>query len=154
MDAQYKAFLSAYLISLPSTHKHHQQPITSGYFCNDEESANNCSDLIYQGIKTATCSMKYWYDIEAESYPRINNLHIVTDWYGKPTSIIETTRVEECKFKNVSEKFAANEGEGDMSLDYWEKQHWQFFEEECKAVNITASKNMVLVLENFHVVFK
>lgn len=61
------------------------------YFCADEENANICSDLILRGEKTATCSMKYWYEFGLEPMLKVGNLQVVADWNGNPTSIIEIT---------------------------------------------------------------
>ncbi len=76
--------------------------------------------------------MKYWFEKGGEKMPGIEHLQVVTDWYGNPTSIIETTAVYECKFSEVSEEFAYLEGEGDKSLKWWQKAHWEIICKECK----------------------
>ena len=127
MDKSINTFLQSYLDTLPATHPHHLEQVSSGYFCVDEESANNCSELIYNGFKTACCSFKHLYEKESEPLPKEGNVHIVTNWPGEPGSIIETTYVQECKFRDVGKEFAAAEGEGDKSLTYWRQVHWDFF---------------------------
>lgn len=97
--------------------------------------------------------MKYWYEEGGEKMPEIGHLEVVTDWYGNPTSIIETMAITECKFSEVNREFAYLEGEGDKSLEWWQKTHWEFFEKECKEIGIKPSKNMVLILEEFKVVY-
>lgn len=79
---------------------------------------------------------------------------MVLDWSGKPVCIIEIESVEECKYSNVSEDFAYLEGEGDRSLKWWKKSHWNFFTQECKEVNIEPSEDMILILEKFKVIYK
>ena len=98
--------------------------------------------------------MKYWYDIDNEPLPEAGKLHVLTNWHGDPTSIIETTYVQQCKFKDVRKEFAAAEGEGDKSLDYWRQIHWDFFSTECEKIDLTPSDEMELVLENFKVIYK
>ena len=40
------------------------------YFCSDEKSANTCADLVTRGIKTATCSLRLWYE-RGEPYSKL-----------------------------------------------------------------------------------
>lgn len=98
MNQLQKEFLANYLKSLTSGERMKPQNAVAGYFCADEENANLCADLILRGQKTATCSLKYWYESGLEPMPKIGNLQVVTDWLGNPTSIIETTDVTECPF--------------------------------------------------------
>ena len=126
---------------------------SSGCFCADEASANICSDLIRRGVKMAGCSMKYWYESGKEPMPRVGHLHVVTDWSGEPTCIIEITSVSECRFCDVDDAFAIAEGEGDKTLDWWRKAHWAFFSQECKEEGIEPSRQMGLIKEWFKVVY-
>lgn len=96
--------------------------------------------------------MKYCYESDLEPMPTVRHLQVVTDWNGNPTSIIETVSVSECKFSEVTEEFAKEEGEGDKSLCWWRKAHWEFFSIECKELGIEPSEDMQLVLERFKVV--
>lgn len=153
MNEVHKRYLNKYLESLnPEQGKKHYNVVVD-YFCADEESANICADLILCGEKTATSSMKYWYESGLEPMPKVGSLQIVTDWYGNPTSIIQTIDVSECKFSEVSAEFAASEGEGDKSLEWWRKAHWDFFSAECEEQGLQPSDDMVLILEKFKVVF-
>lgn len=152
MDAKAQAYLNTYLDSLGSLERQKYTSFSADYFCGDEYNANVCADLICKGIKTATCSMKYWYEQEGEPMPAVGHLMVVTDWLGNPTSIIEICAVSECKFADVSEDFANAEGEGDRSLAWWRESHWKFFAAECTELNIKPIEDMVLVLEHFKVV--
>lgn len=154
MDQKSTEYLQKYLDTLPEEEREKYNSFSSDYFCGDEKNANICSDLIRKGIKTATCSMKYWYDAEGEQMPTVGHLQVVTDWSGEPTSIIEVTSVEERKFCDVDAEFAAAEGEGDQSLDWWREAHWNYFSNECKDAGIEPTEEMMLVLERFKVVYK
>ncbi len=79
---------------------------------------------------------------------------MVTNWDGEPICIIEITSVSSCRFNEVTEEFAASEGEGDKSLEWWRKAHWTFFSRECETLGIEPSKDMLLVLEHFKVVYQ
>ncbi|WP_320824150.1 ASCH domain-containing protein [Reinekea sp.] len=102
--------------------------------------------------KTATCSLRFWYESDDEPIPIVGHLMVVTDWNGKPVCIVEIDSVEECKFSDVSADFAYLEGEGDRSLEWWRKAHWDFFAQNFEELNIKPCEDMMLVLEKFHVV--
>ena len=153
MNKVQKEYRNKYLDSLDYKRRDKYSNFSANYFCADEENANICAELILCGEKTATCSMKYWYESDLEPMPQVGNLQVVTDWTGKPTSIIETIDVSECKFSEVTAEFAALEGEGDKSLSWWQEAHWDFFSKECQEQGIVPSEDMVLVLEKFKVVY-
>ena len=45
------------------------------------------------------------------------------------------------------------EGEGDGSLAYWRKVHWEFFTRELSPFGRTPEKSMPVVCERFNVVY-
>ena len=57
------------------------------------------------------------------------------------------------KFCEVSEQFAAAEGEGDKSLAYWRRVHEKFFTEELQTAELYFSSEMKVVCELFEVVY-
>jgi len=154
MEEKAQIYLNKYLESLTDSERTKYQSFSADYFCGDEYNANVCADLIKQGQKTATCSLKYWYENDQEPMPQVNHLTVVTNWNGAPVCIIETDSVEESRYADVSADFAYLEGEGDRSLTWWRKAHWDFFALECEQLNITPSDDMMLVLEKFHVVYQ
>ena len=153
MNEVQKEYLAKYLDSLNSDLRSLSRNVFVDYFCADKENANICASLILNGEKTATCSMKYWYESGIEPMPQVGDLQIVTDWDGSPTSIIQLTDVSECKYCDVTAEFAALEGEGDKSLEWWRRTHWDFFVSECSEQGINPSNEMVLVLEKFKLVY-
>jgi uncharacterized protein YhfF len=86
--------------------------------------------------------------------PEVGHLQVVTDWEAKLICIIELTSVSKCKYCDVTAEFAAEEGEGDKSLTWWHKAHWEFFSLECDELGIKPTEDMLLVLERFKVVYK
>jgi len=154
MDQQSQDYLEKFLESLSYSKRKQYQSFSSDYFCNDELNANLCAELIRSGEKTATCSLKYWYDSGTEPMPIVGHLQVVTNWSGKPVCIIEIVLVSQCQYSDVTEEFAQLEGEGDRSLKWWKKAHWDFFTQECKSLNIQPTETMMLLLEQFHVVYK
>lgn len=48
---------------------------------------------------------------------------MVEDGDSRPRAVLETTDIFTGRFDGVDADFAAAEGEGDMSLDYWRNAH-------------------------------
>ena len=154
MEEQSKIYLEKYLNSLSESERQKYQSFSSDYFCADEHNANLCAELIRIGQKTATCSLSCWYESGEESMPTIGHLMVVVNWKDEPICIIEIDSVEKCKYNKVTPEFAHAEGEGDRSIEWWRKAHWEFFAEECVELGIEPDENMELVLERFHVVHR
>ena len=71
----------------------------------------------------------------------------------EPLCIIETTHVEIVPYEEVSEAFAAVEGEGDGSLRHWREVHWLYFSRECQRLGKEPSLRMPIICERFKVVY-
>ncbi len=124
----------------------------SWYFCNNEEDANKLSTLVKKGIKKATASLHYLYEIENEPIPEVSDYVIITNWKGIAQCIIQITNINIISFKGVTEEFAAKEGEGDKTLSFWRKVHRKFFSLELKEYSKKFSEDMLVVCEEFEVV--
>jgi len=123
------------------------------HFTMDKDSANELAELVLQGKKRATASL-YWSYEPHDELPKENNLSIVTNWDGLPLCIIETTKVDIIPYNKVSNEFAAMEGEGDCSLEYWQKVHWDSFSQTCRDIGKIPENNMLIVCEQFKVIYK
>ncbi|AQR94880.1 ASCH domain-containing protein [Clostridium saccharoperbutylacetonicum] len=123
-------------------------------FGGNAEMANELAKLVENGIKTATASAYQLYEIENSPLPPIGGLNIILDSNNNAVCITETTKVYTCPFNQVSESHAAKEGEGDLTLAYWRKVHTDFFTKELKAYNLDFNDNMLVVCEEFKVVWK
>lgn len=119
------------------------------YFCDSKASADECAALVQNGIKTATCGALFDYEANGEHVPEVGDLWIITDWDGNPKCIIKTTKIKIQKFSEVDAEFAKQEGEGDLSYEYWRKVHWEFFGRALAKYGLEPSENMLLVCENF-----
>lgn len=127
---------------------------TSWYFDNNEKDANELAELVLNGTKKATASLYELYEIENEELPKVGDLSIITNWDGIAQCIIQTTNIEIVPYKDVTEEFAATEGEGDKSLAYWKKAHWNYFSSEMKKIGMEPNEDMLVVCEKFEVVYK
>ena len=102
-------------------------------------------ELVLAGQKKATTSIYAENDL-----PIIDEETIICFNDGKPACIVKTIDYKIMKFKEMTEKFARLEGEGDLSLDYWKKNHESFF----KSYNFNFTNETLIVFEIFEVTKK
>ena len=154
MDPKSNAYLDSFLSSLPVEDRLNYTRFDAYYFCADEENANLCADLVLEGEKRATAGLLWSYEAENEDIPEIGGLSVITNWDGEPQCIVEITSVEIKPFNKVSAEFAFEEGEGDKSLEFWRRVHWEFFSLECEEIGKEPTEDMPVVLEKFKILWK
>lgn len=138
--------------------KHNPEYLTlnepqSFYFCDNKKDADQCAELVIQKIKQATSPSFWSFSKNNEPLPKIGDLAIVTNWNKNPKAIIKTTKIEIVPFKNITELYASIEGEGDKSLEYWKKTHWQYYTNEMKEFAEFPSEEMDIVCEYFETIW-
>jgi len=126
---------------------------TSWYFGDSEEMASDLADLVLAGTKRATAGALEIYELEGEDLPMAGDYSVITDFQNGARCVIRTTSVEIVPFREVTADFAAIEGEGDGSLDYWRSVHWDFFEREFKSFGLRPTEGLLVVCEVFVVIF-
>lgn len=125
----------------------------SWHFCDNEEDANELAQLVLEGTKRATASLYQSYEFENEELPKEGNHIVVTDWDGIARCIIKSIKVTILPFGDVTEDQARIEGEGDKSLKYWREGHIGFFTRECQAMGLEFNEDMLVVFQEFKVVY-
>ena len=132
-----------------------QEPksLPAWYFCDNQKDADECAELVLNGVKRATSPALRWHEATNEPLAKPGDLNIVTDWAGNAMCIIETTHVEIVPFNQINADYAYLEGEGDKSLDYWMKVHKAYYQREAAEVGYTVTEDMPIVCETFKVVF-
>lgn len=123
------------------------------YFCANEADANECAQLVLSGTKRATSPSLWFFTASGEALPRTGDLNIVTDWHGKAVCIIRTTKVQILPFNEVTAVHAAIEGEGDGSLDWWCKAHWDYYQHELQGTGYEPRPDMPVVFQQFECIF-
>lgn len=126
---------------------------TSWHFGTGGEMADELVGLVLAGRKRATAGALWSYEAEGDPVPRPGEFSVVTDGDGRARCIIRTTSVEIVPFDQVGAEFAAAEGEGDLSLDYWREGHWRYFTRELAQFGLEPTKDMPVVCERFEVVY-
>lgn len=110
------------------------------------ELANALADLVIKGLKTASCGSLASYQQE-EFAPRIGSYNIILNGEDVPVCVIRLVSMRLVRFCDVTAEFARKEGEGDLSLAHWRKEHRRFFTREGYF-----SEDMELIAEEFEVV--
>lgn len=115
--------------------------------------ANELLRLVLEGKKQATCSSLDSWEIKGEKVPAAGDLSIVTDWEGTPRCVIETTEITILPFKEVTYDICKREGE-DECLETWQRGHIAFFEAEGKELGYEFSEDLLVVFEDFKVIYR
>ncbi|MEO8514937.1 MAG: ASCH domain-containing protein [Ignavibacteria bacterium] len=147
-------YYKEYLMSIGKLAEFSPNDFITDSFGDSPELADKLLEPVLKGIKTATCSALWEYENEKNSMPNVGLITIVLDGKEQPSCIIETTEVTIRKYNAVDEVFAKDEGEGDLSLEYWRDAHKRFFSRTLPDIGREFTEDMLLVCERFKVVWK
>jgi uncharacterized protein YhfF len=123
------------------------------HFGDDEALARELAGLVLHGRKRATAGLLWEAEVDPTMMPVAGGYSLITDYAGEPLLIIRTTAVDIRPFDQVDAGFAAAEGEGDGSLEYWRQTHWDYFSRRCAALGRTPSADMPVILERFALIY-
>lgn len=126
---------------------------TAWHFCDNKSDADELAELVLDGRKRATAALRWAYEFDNEPLPLVGDLSVVTDWEGRARCVIRLTSVEVVPFQAVPPEFAAAEGEGDGSLEYWRAVHRDAFGRELKEAGLALEPEAPVVCMRFEVVF-
>lgn len=149
-----KSMWENYLAIIGDDQTSSSKSYSSWHFCDNEQDANELAEIVISGIKKATASLYLSYEFENDILPKVGDFSIITNWAGVAQCIIRTTNIDIVPYKDVTEEFAATEGEGDKSLEYWRYCHWDYFSRNIKEIGRQPDENMLVVCEKFEVVYK
>jgi len=146
------AYFQNFLATLPVDSPYRSRPWKAEGWGNTPVMADELGHLIASGVKTATCSALWSWEA-GESPPVGGELTVVLDGRGEPLCIVETCEVTARRYCDVDAAFARQEGEGDLSLEYWRRVHREFFTETLAEVGREFTETIPLVCERFQKVF-
>ena len=116
--------------------------------------AQELAALVLRGPKRATAGLLWEAESDPNAMPVLGGYSVVTDGGdGVPLMVLRTVQVEVRPFAEVDADFAAAEGEGDGSLEYWRAAHWNYFSRRCEILGRTVSEDMPVILERFELVY-
>lgn len=143
-----------FLASLPSDSLYHSKTYVAEGWGDGPAMADELGALILQGTKTATCSALWEWPAEGNPIPEVGLITIVMDGRGEPLCIVESVEVTIRNYNDVDAGFAHDEGEGDLSLDYWREAHRNYFSRVLPKIGKEFSEALPLVCERLQVIYK
>lgn len=149
-----ETFWQHYLNSLPIEEREMQALYEADIFGDSPALADELAALVISGRKTATCSALWEWEAEGNPIPMVGMKSIVLDGRDEPVCIIETMEITIRPYDKVDAQFAAEEGEGDLSLGYWREAHWNYFTRTLSKIGKMPALNMPLVCERFRVIYR
>ena len=152
--AAVEAYWQEFLATLPLDSPYHAKSYIAEGWGDGPEMADELGALIVNGSKTATCSSLWEWEAEGESPYEAGTVTVVLDGRGAPIGIVETTEVTIRKYNEVDADFARDEGEGDLSLRYWQDAHKFFLSRTLHKIGKEFSEDMLLVCERFRLIYK
>lgn len=124
------------------------------HFCDNPADADECAQLVLEGKKRATSPAVAELALRGDAWPRVGDLHVITNWVGEAQCIIRTVAVTELRFGDVTAEHAALEGEGDGSLEFWRRVHREYYGRVLDGTESVVSDDLLILFEQFEVVFK
>jgi uncharacterized protein YhfF len=149
-----EAYWQKFLSTLPKDSPYHTKTYVAEGWGDSPALADELGALIVQGTKTATCSALWEWEAEGNPIPETGYLTIALDGRGEPLCIVETIEISIHNYNEVDADFAREEGEGDLSLEYWREAHRNYFSRVLHKINKGFSEEMPLVCERFRVIYK
>lgn len=119
--------------------------------------ADELLGVILNGTKRATSSLACEYAYYDERVPQPDDHCIICDGQGEPKAILRVISVDRSSFYEVDGQFAAAEGEGDLSLAHWRREHEKFWRRTQKTIGRdwspedTQKPGGELILERFEI---
>ncbi len=123
------------------------------YFGNTPELAVELGRLVIAGKKVATASLAAINKAKPEEAPIPDGYSVVTDYDGDPLCVIKTVEIHHLPFEEVDDQFAADEGEGDQTLEYWRSVHRQYFQSEAAEIEVLFDERSTICCERFKLLF-
>ena len=129
------------------------EPYQVWYFGNTPEMALELAALVICSKKFATASLAAVNEIKPDEAPIMGGYSVVTDIVGNPLCVTQTVEIRHLPFAEVDPQFAADEGEGDQSLEYWRDVHSQYFSREAAELGIEFNNESIVCCERFTLLY-
>ena len=100
-------------------------------------------DLVAANRKHGTCCLYY----NDQDLSKVGDINIIYNSNNQEIKI-KITNVRKCRFCDIDEQWAKIEGEGDLSLNHWQKVHREFFTK----INSNFQPTDILELNEFIVI--
>jgi len=113
---------------------------------------DDLADKVLKGEKVATSSLYDYYLGGLKKYSKVGDLFSVLDSTEKETAIVRVEKIEIIKFGDITETFASEEGDG--NLTNWLAIHRPYYSKLLSDIGKELDSDTLLVCEWFKVVEK
>ena len=148
-----EAFWQRYLERLPAEHPHRRARRDAFAFGDSPSLADGLAALVQAGRKRATASLPVEFTSVGLPSPVAGDISIVTRADGVPVGIIEIVDVQHVPFHLVDAEFAAEEGEGDGSLAWWQAAHREYFGRVCAKLGSEFDETTSVICQRFRLLW-
>jgi uncharacterized protein YhfF len=119
-----------------------------------DEMNSRLAGLVAAGQKRGTTHMRLEFEHRSIPVREAGHCWIVTGAGGNPSCVVRITSVAIVPYEDVGLEFAASEGEGDLSLEYWHSEHRSYFRNQCAKWGYDWREDTPVVCESFEVVYR
>jgi uncharacterized protein YhfF len=126
-------------------------PVHADGYGDSEALSKELLALIRSGRKRAGTGLLWGYEHDGDPVAKAGDIEIVLDHLQEPALVTKIVSSEVVPYCEVTAEYAAVEGEGDGSLEYWRKAHWAFFSRECKRIGREPTESMPVICNVFEV---
>jgi GrpB-like predicted nucleotidyltransferase (UPF0157 family)/uncharacterized protein YhfF len=146
------AIWKGYVDMLPAGHRHWQAKPSAFSFGDTPALADELGTLVKAGRKRATASLPVEFTSAGDPLPAVGDVGIVLSGGGVPLAIIELVEVRQLPFRDVDAAFAADEGEGDGSLESWRDAHRRYFGRVAARAGLRFDETTTVICQRFRLV--
>ncbi|WP_445155530.1 ASCH domain-containing protein [Arthrobacter sp. Hor0625] len=126
---------------------------TVEHFGDSKRLADELLALVLSGRKRATAELVLDFTARGDEVPRIGSHWIACDGDGVPRVIIRSTELRIGPFSSADAAFARDEGEDDLSLESWQREHRAYWTRTSAAAGREWSELDEIVFERFDLVW-
>lgn len=124
-------------------------PYQAWYFGDGAPLARELADLVVSGRKRATATLLWSLELHPPLAPVPGAYSVITEFDSRPRAVIRTTSIDIRAFRDVDAEYAAEEGEGDRTLETWRRDHIEYFSRDCAFLGRKFIEDTPVVLERF-----
>lgn len=126
---------------------------TVEHFGDSARLADELLEIVLSGGKRATAELVADFLARGDAIPRIGSHWIACDGSGAPRVVIRSVELRIGDFDSADAAFAADEGEDDLTLESWQREHTRYWTRVAAARGAVWSPKDEIVFERFAVVW-
>ena len=111
------------------------------------------AELARQGKKRGTAHLALDFEKNRVPQRKPGEYLIVLNVALEPLCVVRCTNIAVVPFREVTAEFAASEGEGDLSLEYWGRVHKRYFLKQLTEWDMEWDDSLEVVCESFELVW-